>query len=368
MNTILDNQETIKKVDISDMLGDLVETSNYCRDAMKRAEQVNLSKEENPQNIVIVGMGGSAIGGEILKDWLRDTLPVPIEVCRDYVLPAYVNKNTLVLVNSYSGNTEETLSAFLTAIKRKSAVLAVTSGGQLKSFCKKLQVQHVTIPSGLQPRVAVPYMFFPLPVILEKMGILSDIDAELEEAIYVLEKMAKANAPHIPLKDNRAKQLAAELLGTIPVVYGFRQYACIAHRLKAQFNENSKIHSRSNVFPELNHNETVGYDAPESLNKNHSVILIRDQQEPPEIRNRIETTADLVLINANKVMEIKAKGEGKLAKMLSIMCIGDYTSVYLAILQKKDPTPVKIIDRVKSELAKKNRMKEQFEDELTRLK
>jgi glucose/mannose-6-phosphate isomerase len=271
-------------------------------------------------------------------------------------------------VNSYSGNTEETLSAFLAAIKRKSTVFAVTSGGQLKAFCKKLQVQHVTIPSGLQPRVAVPYMFFPLLVLLKNLGIISNIDDELEEAIYVLEKIAKANAPYIPLKDNRAKQLAAELLGTIPVVYGFRQYTCIAHRLKAQFNENSKIHSRSNVFPELNHNETVGYDAPERLNKNHSVILIRDQQEPPEIRNRIETTADLVLINANKVMEIKAKGEGKLAKMLSIMCIGDYTSVYLAILQKKDPTPVKIIDRVKSELAKKTRMKEQFEDELIQLK
>jgi glucose/mannose-6-phosphate isomerase len=368
MNTILDNQETIKKVDISDMLGDLFKTSDYCRDAIKRAEQVNLSKEENPRNIVIVGMGGSAIGGEILKDWLRNTLPIPIEVCRDYILPAYVNKNTLVLVNSYSGNTEETLSAFLNAIKRKCRVLAVTSDGQLKSFCKKLKVHHVIIPSGLQPRVAVPYLFFPLPVLLEKLGILSDIDAELEEAINVLEKVAKTNTPNIPLKDNRAKQLATEILGTIPVVYGFRQYTCIAHRLKAQFNENSKIHSRSNVFPELNHNETVGYDAPESLNKNHSVILIRDPQEPPEIRNRIETTADLVFDNANKVMEIEAHGEGKLAKMLSVMCIGDYTSVYLAIIQKKDPTPVKIIDRVKSELAKKTRMKEQFEDELTRLK
>jgi len=368
MVTVLDNQETVKKVDMSDMLGDLVKTSDYCRDAIKRAEQVNVPKKANPLNIVIVGMGGSAIGGEILKDWLRDTLPVPIEVCRDYVLPAYVNKNTLVLANSYSGNTEETLNAFLAAIKRKCTVFAVTSGGQLEAFCKKLQVPHVIIPSGLQPRVAVPYMFFPLPVLLEKLGILSDIDAELAEAIHVLENVAKANAPNVPSADNRAKQLAAELLGIIPVVYGFRQYTSIAQRLKAQFNENSKIHSRFNVFPELNHNETVGYDAPESLNKNQAVILIRDPQEPPEIRNRIETTADLVFSNANKVMEIEAEGEGKLAKMLSVMCMGDYTSVYLAILQNKDPTPVKIIDRVKGELAKKIRMKEQFEAELTRLK
>jgi glucose/mannose-6-phosphate isomerase len=367
MVNVLDNQVTLKKVDSSNMLGDLAKTTEYCRDAIKRAKQVDMPKIVNPQNIVIVGMGGSAIGGEILHDWLRDTLPIPVEVCRDYVLPAYVNKDTLVFGNSYSGNTEETLTAFLSAIKRKCAVLAVTSGGQLEEFCKKLHVPHVMIPAGLQPRVAVPYMFFPLPVLLEKLGILSNIEDELEEAIAVLEKVAKANSPTVPAGDNQAKQLAAELLRTIPVVYGFRQYTSIAHRLKAQFNENSKVPSRSNVFPELNHNETVGYDAPEALSKQHSVILIRDTQEPSEIRNRIETTTDLVFGRANKVMEIMAQGKGKLAKMFSVLCTGDYASVYLAILQNKDPTPVKIIDRVKGELAKKTRMKEQFEAELAKL-
>ena len=367
MVAVLDNQEMVKKVDRSDMLGDLVKTPDYCRDAIERAKRVTVPEKANPRNIVIVGMGGSAIGGEILHDWLRDTLPVPIEVCRDYVLPAYVNKDTLVLANSYSGNTEETLTAFLTAIQRKCTVLAVTSGGQLEAFCKKLHIPHVMIPSGLQPRVAVPYMFFPLPVLLEKLGILSNIEDELEEAITVLAKVAKANALTVPAGDNRAKQLAADLLGTIPVVYGFRQYTSIAHRLKAQFNENSKVHSRSNVFPELNHNETVGYDAPEALSKQQSVILIRDPHEPPEIRNRIETTTDLVFNRAKTVMEITAQGKGKLAKMFSVMCTGDYASVYLAILQNKDPTPVKIIDRVKGELAKKTRMKEQFEAELKKL-
>jgi glucose/mannose-6-phosphate isomerase len=368
MVTVLDNQETLKKIDMSDMLGDLVKTPSYCRDAIKRAKRLNVPKKVKPKNIIVVGMGGSAIGGEILKDWLRDTLPIPIEVCRDYVLPAYVNKDTLVFANSYSGNTEETLTAFLTAIKRKCTVLAVTSGGQLEAFCKKLQVPHVMIPSGLQPRVAVPYMFFTLPVLMEKLGILSDIEGELEEAITVLEALGKANAATVPTKNNKAKQLATDLLGTIPVVYGFRQYNSIARRLKAQFNENSKVHSRSNVFPELNHNETVGYDAPEALNNQQSIILIRDPQEPPEIRDRIETTTSLVFNRAKTVQEITAEGKGKLAKMFSVMCTGDYISVYLAILQNKDPTPVKIIDRVKSELAKKTRMKEQFEAELTKLK
>ena len=368
MVTFLDKPERVKEVDRSDMLGDLVKTPDYCRDAIKRAKQVSVPERVNPKNIVVVGMGGSAIGGEILHDWLRDTLPIPIEVCRDYTLPAYVNKDTLVFVNSYSGNTEETLTAFLAAIHRKCTVTAVTSGGQLGSFCKKLQVPHMIIPSGLQPRVAIPYMFFPLPVLMEKLGILSNIDDELEEAIQVLERVAKANSPDVPTANNRAKQLAQELMETIPVIYGFRQYSSIAQRLKAQFNENSKVPSKSEVFPELNHNETVGYEAPESLTKKMSIILIRDPEEPPEIRNRIETTTNLVFNRANKVLEITAEGTGKLAKMFSVMCTGDFASVYLAILQNRDPTPVNIIVRVKSELAKKTRMKEKFEAELAKLK
>jgi glucose/mannose-6-phosphate isomerase len=368
MVTVLDKPDRVKEVDKSDMLGDLVKTPDYCRDAIKRAKQVDVPEKVNPKNIVVVGMGGSAIGGEILHDWLRDTLSIPIQVCRDYTLPAYVNKDTLVFVNSYSGNTEETLTAFLTAIRRKCTVTAVTSGGQLESFCKKLQVPHPIIPEGLQPRAAIPYMFFPFPVLMERMGVISDIDDELEEAIQVLERVDKANAPDVPANKNRAKQLATELVDTIPVIYGFRQYSSIAQRLKAQFNENSKVPSKYEVFPELNHNETVGYEAPETLTKKMSIILIRDPQEPPEIRNRIETTTNMVFSRAEKVLEIWAEGKGKLAKMFSVMCMGDFASVYLAILQNKDPTPVKIIEMVKSELAKKSGMKEQFEAELAKLK
>lgn len=368
MVTILDNTEKIKKVDKSNMLGDLGKTPDYCRDAIERAKQVNVPETVNPKNIVVVGMGGSAIGGELLKDWLRDTLPIPIEVCRDYTLPAYVNKDTLVFANSYSGNTEETLTAFLTATQRKCTMLSVTSGGKLGAFCKKLQLPHVIIPSGLQPRVAVAYMFFPLPILMEKLGILSNIEVELEQTIAIIENVAKANAPEIPTEDNKAKQLADEIAGTIPVVYGFRQYSSVSHRLKAQFNENSKVPSKSEDFPELNHNETVGYDAPAEITKKFSVILIRDPQEPPELRNRIETTTDLVFNRAKKVLEINADGKGKLPKMFSVLFTGDFASVYLAILQNIDPTPVNIIVRVKNELAKKSGMKERFDAELAKLK
>jgi len=353
MVTLLDQPIKVKKIDKSDMLSHLMKTSDYCRDVVNRARQVEVPKKVKPKNIVIAGMGGSAIGGEILQDWLRDELSIPIDVCKDYVLPAYANKDTLFFANSYSGNTEETLSAFLEAIRRKCIAITITSGGHLLSFSKELQVPYVTIPSQLPPRAALPYLFFPFPVLMEKMGLLPNIEEELRETIQVIKKVGKENSPEVRVEDNPAKKLALELLGTIPIIYGFRQYQSVAHRLKTQFNENSKVPSKHDVFPELNHNETVGWEAPQTLTKNYSILLIRDHDEPPEIKHRIETTKSLVLHKAKKVLEIHARGEGKLAKMFSILCLGDFTSVYLAILQGVDPTPVKIIDEVKRELEKK---------------
>jgi glucose/mannose-6-phosphate isomerase len=367
MVTVLDNPMIIKKVDRSNMLGDLVKTPDYCRDAIERAQQVKVPSKIIPKNIVVIGMGGSAIGGEILHDWLRDTLPIPIEVCRDYTIPAYVNGDTLVFANSYTGNTEETLTAFLEALKRKSTIISISSGGLLVEFCNKINMPYVRIPKGLQPRAALPYLFFPFPILMQKMGIISNVETELTETIFNIENIVKANAPELLTANNKAKQIAENINETIPVIYGFRQYNSVAHRLKAQFNENSKLPSKSDAFPELNHNETVGYEAPEALNKKHSVIIIRDPQEPTEIRSRIETTKNLVLTRANKTLEIIADGKGKLEKMFSVLVTGDYASIYLAILQNKDPSPVKIIDKVKSELAKKSGMKQIFETELAKL-
>jgi glucose/mannose-6-phosphate isomerase len=355
------------EVDKSNMLADLAKTPSYCKDATQLAKRVNVPKGVNPKNIVVLGMGGSAIGGELLMDWLQDKLAVPIQICRDYILPAYVNKDTLVFVNSYSGNTEETLSAFLEAVKRKCTILAITSGGQLGQFCAKLKIPTVTVPKGLQPRAAVPYLFFPLAVLMQKLGLISGIEAELDETITVIETVGKANAPDVPVNVNKAKQVATEVVGTIPVIYGFRQYTGVANRIKCQFNENGKTPSKTETFPELNHNETVGYDAPKTLTKNLSILLIRDPQEPAELKNRIDATNELVFQKTTKTLLLTPQGASKLARMFSVIVIGDYASVYLAILQNKDPTPVKIIDQIKQELAKRSHMKEKFDQELAKL-
>jgi glucose/mannose-6-phosphate isomerase len=360
---VLDQLEKIKSIDKSNMLGHYVKTHKYCEDAVRLAKQVSISYGK-PQRILVAGMGGSAIGGEILRDWLMNELSIPIEVCRDYVLPAYVNKETLVFAISCSGNTEETLSAFVGAVKRGCMTITITSGGHLLSFSEKLHVPHLTIPRGLPPRATLPYLFFPLSILMEKLGILQSREKEIQETVRVVKKLSQENSPETPVKNNQSKKLALELGETIPVVYGFREYAAVANRLKTQFNENSKVPCKHEVFPELNHNEVVGWEASEALTKCFSILLIRDRNEPPEIKNRIEATKALALNKAQKVLEIYARGESKLARMFSVLQVGDFASVYLAILRNTDPTPVETINKIKEEMRKKFNVVEKLKKEI----
>lgn len=376
--TILDKPEELEKIDKSNMLNLCVKTHEYCQDAIQRAKKIKIPNEikvsekitikyKKPQNIIITGMGGSAIGGEILQDWLRDKLPIPIQICRNYTLPAYANRNTLVFAISHSGETEETLNAFIDAVRRKCMTITISSGGHLLSFSKKLQIPHVTIPNGRPPRAAIPYIFFPLPILLEKMDILSNTEKDIQEAIRVLKKVSEENAPYILTKTNLSKRLALQLKETIPAIYGFGQFRAIAHRMKTQFNENSKLFSTYNVFPELNHNEAVGWEVSEDLAKKFSVILIRDHNEPPEIKHRIEMTKLLALHKAQKVLEIYARGKGRLAKMFSVLLVGDLVSVFLAILRGVDPAPVKTIDLIKREMSRKFDVAGKLEGEIRKM-
>ena len=374
----LDDSRFLKSIDKSGMTELCLKTHELCKEAVTLAkrlrlpEKVQVSKSQcivyrKPKNVIVAGMGGSAIGGDLLHDWLLTRVSVPVEVCRDYYLPAYTNDETLVFIVSYSGETEETLSALLNAIKRKCMIIVIASGGTLISFAHKLHLPYLTVPSGLQPRVAVPYLFFPLAVAMEKIRLVSGIEKELEETPRVIEALAKENASEVPLKDNLAKKLAWELRSTIPVVYGFRQYRAVAGRFKSELNENSKIPAKWESFPELNHNDIVGWEAASKLTKEFTVVLIREENEPPEIKNRIETTKKLSLPKARKVFEIRARGKSVLARMFSVMFVGDLTSVYLAILLGVDPAPVKIITAMKKEMRKNYDIVESLREEIDEL-
>ena len=363
--SVLDDLDKIRNIDKSGMLALCVEVSKHYREAMKLAEKISFNNYK-PEMVIVAGAGGSAIGGELLKDWASDKTDVPIEVCREYSLPAYANENTLVFIVSYSGETEEALGVLLDAVRKNCMIVCISSGGQLLKFSKKLKLIHLRVPSGMAPRAALPYLFTPLPLFLERLGLISNVNVELSEAVKILEMAKDENSPNTSVSDNFSKKLASSLVETVPIVYGFGIYRAVAQRFKQQFNENSKVPSKWEFFPELNHNEIVGWEASRGLAENFSVVFIRDEDEPPEIRWRIEVTKELMSEKVERIFEVWSAGKSRLARMLFSVYIGDLVSVYLAVLQGVDPTPVKAITLLKEKI-KRSGVKEKTIIELDKI-
>ncbi len=360
--SVLDDELKISTVDRSDMLGIVERFPELCDDALSICSpfafpnEVTIGRERRvsyhtPRQVIVTGMGGSAIGGDILKDWLEDRVPIPIQVNREYHLPAYADPRSLVIAVSYSGNTEETLSAYLEAVERGCMTLSLSSGGLLEDFSRRLGLPHIQLPGEYPPRSALPYLFLPLVTGLQKLGIAASFETEIDEAVRVVRKLRDEVRRTTRTDTNPAKQLAMALRGSLPMVCGHGPFKAIALRIKTQFNENSKTPARMESFSELNHNETVGWSGSTELTKLFGIVLIRSKDEPPEIKARIEVTRRLIFDKgAQKVLEISTRGEGRLAQMLSAMYIGDSASVYLGILNGSDPTPIQIIEELKRQL------------------
>lgn len=360
--SLLDNSEKIHTIDKSEMLNFCVNAPIHYRKAVDIAEKMNINFSK-PEKIIIAGMGGSAIGGDLVKDWVRNQLKVPIEVNREYYLPQYADQKTLVLVISYSGDTEESLSAFLDALKRGCMIYCISSGGALLKYAKKYNVPYLVVPGGMPPRAALPYLLVPMLVFLEKSGLVLGVKEGLEETLKILDKICKENGPDNLLCENFAKNLAHNIGDSTPTVYGFDYFRSVALRFKQQFNENSKSPAKSEVFPEIDHNEIVGWETRGELTRWFSLIFIRDRNEANEIRSRIENTKNIVEQAGLMTFEIEAEGQSRLAKMISTVVIGDFVSVYLAILREVDPTPVRNIDYLKETL-KQNGVKNRIIKEL----
>lgn len=231
-------------------------------------------------------------------------------------------------------------------------IVCVSSSGRLRDFAVKLGLPHILVPSGMAPRATLPYLFMPLLTVLEMIGLIPNADSEMNETVRVLKQISSENSPAKALSSNISKTLASAIYGSIPVVYGFGFYRAVAQRFKTQFNENSKIPAKWESFPELNHNEIVGWEGVKDLAKCFSVILIRDANESVEIRTRIETTKKLMNKKNLNILEVHARGTGTLARMCSVVCLGDFASVYLAVLRGVDPTPVRTINVLKKKLAR----------------
>lgn len=362
--SILDDLEGMREIDKSNTLAFYINAANHYRESIKKAEKVKL-EYQTPENVVIAGMGGSAIGGEILKDFTRNTAQVPVEVSREYHLPAYASKKTLAIIASYSGDTEETLSSFLDALNRKCMVFCVSSGGNLIKYAKKLNVPYLQVRAEMPPRAALPHMLIPLISCIRNIND-TEFSNDFSEATKLLEKVSDENSPNKPSEKNFSKTLALNINGFVPAVYGFGPYRGVALRFKQQFNENAKIPAKWETFSELNHNETMGWEGARELAKCCAIVFLREEAEPVEIHSRIEITKSLMQPNVQNIFEVWAQGKSRLAKMLSTILTGDFTSVYLAMLRKVDPTPVNTVAVMKEKI-EQNGVKQKIINELEKI-
>jgi glucose/mannose-6-phosphate isomerase len=349
---MLDNLEDIKAIDNSGMLDILYKFPEQILEVATALKGFRILVLEGfqPTKIIVAGMGGSAIGGDILASVLTENAKLPIITVRDYTLPAIADDRTLVLACSYSGNTEETLSCVTTALERGCKIIGITSGGKLEEFCRANNLPVFPIPKGLPPRAAIAYLFFPMAVILEKLKLV-DIDVELTEMVDELIELRKILLPEIPTAENPAKLLAEKISTSIPVIYGHSYLNVIALRWRTQFNENSKMLAMASSFPEMNHNELVGWSAaPDEISKLFTVIILRSADEHPQVTKRIELTKNVMMDKAGNIFEIDAQGKSLLTRMLTTMYLGDYISVYIALLRGINPTPVAVIEELKKKL------------------
>ncbi len=319
-------------LDKSNMLEVLDNFPEQCKNALSLPEGITVKGEIT--SIVVCGMGGSAIGGDLLKSYVSNT-KLPVFVNRDYKVPKYVDNYTLVFVVSYSGNTEETLSAFNDARSKKANIIAITSGGELAKEAEKV----IKIPSGLQPRAATGYLFFPMLGILYNSNLVDVKNTDLNEMFTLLKQKEK-------IKD-KAQELSKKIQGKTPIIYSSELLKPVAYRWQTQINENAKYPAFHSTFSEMNHNEINAFRAMER-NK-FLAILLRDEKDNPRIKRRMDICKQIMEKNI-EVEEVKVQGSSFLARMFSTMYLGDYTSYYLALRERVDPTPVEVIEWLKKQL------------------
>jgi glucose/mannose-6-phosphate isomerase len=307
---------------------------------------------ENVSALVVTGLGGSAIGGDLARSIIGRNLKIPFLVSRDYDLPSFVGRSTLVMACSYSGNTEETLSAYQQARDAGATVVCITSGGQLESLAQTDGFPIFRLPGGLPPRAALGHSLVTLLVALEKLQIIPSVKKPIEEAIELLGSLSARYGVSSCESENRAKTMATALSGKIVAIYGSSGVMdAVAFRWRTQIEENAKNLALHQSVPEMNHNELVGWVYPEEVLKRVGVVLLRDKGDHPQVQRRFDLTAELVARKAGIVHEVWSEGDSLLSRILSTLYLGDFVSLYMAYLNKVDPTPVEVIDYLKKELA-----------------
>ena len=348
----LDDPAVIKRIDASDMLGRVRELPRQLALARRVAGGVELTdRHRDVDSILVLGMGGSAIGAELVAGIAGDRLRVPLLVHRDYGLPAWAGERTLVIAASHSGETVETLSAAAAARARGLPLVVVSTGGELGRIAAADGTPYLQYEAPGQPRAAIGFGLGLVHELLVNAGLLRSPDP-FGPAIEALESLLDRNAPSVETDANPAKQLAWSIFGRIPVVFGAGAMGPVAHRWKTQLNENAKAWAMFEPMPEANHNAIEGSLNPRELSDALYVVEVREPDEASDIAARYRVVEELLGERATNRSTVWAEGPSPLARVLTSVALGDLVSVYLAILYQTDPTPVTLLAMLKERLAR----------------
>jgi glucose/mannose-6-phosphate isomerase len=348
----LDGPRVYERLDPEGLIGRIRNLPHQCREAWERARVFKVPTAYwKVDRLVLLGMGGSAIVGDLLRSLAARRSRKAVFVCRGYEIPSLVNEKTLVVACSYSGETEETLAAFSQALRGPARKLVITAGGRLAGLAREYDIPLFLFDYKGEPRSALGYGLMPLLAIAEQVGMLRELDSEVAEAVTLMGELAQQLDTRVTAEGNPAKQLAGRLQTKVPIVYGAESLTEVAHRWKTQLNENSKVWAFYEELPEANHNAIVGYPLPrEAIDRLHVVLLYHPLLHP-RIILRYEATKDALAAAGVQHDVVEVQGRAPLSQMLTGILYGDFVSYYLAILNAVSPSPVAAITDLKHRLA-----------------
>jgi glucose/mannose-6-phosphate isomerase len=355
----LDNLERIQKIDAQNMLAEIEGLPDQLARAyaMKQNSEVFKTSEfwasdVSIKHVIIAGLGGSAIGGDLLSAYVADACPVPVIVHRDYGLPSFARgEGTLVICSSHSGNTEETLDSFDAAHRAGCRIICVSTGGELAARAKKANLPLVTFEHNGQPRAAVGFSFGLLLAVFVKLGLIPDQSDEVASAVKAMKESQKHLTPSMQTTHNPAKRYAGQLMGRWVTVFGAGRLTPVARRMKGQINEIAKAVANFEFIPEADHNALAGTLHPQEVIQPHTMnLFLRSPSDHPRNRIRIDLTKKIYMLEGPNTDFLDARGDTPLAHMWTLILFGDYMAFYLAISYGADPTPVDALVSFKNAL------------------
>jgi glucose/mannose-6-phosphate isomerase len=342
------NNDRIERVDRAGMLGEVLAQPLQLGDALWRAQSAGIRPRDMPGGLVVCGMGGSAIGGDLAMAALGDRATRPITVVRGYALESWIPPDSLVLCSSYSGETEETLACFEAAGAAGTQRVVLTTGGTLAELARAEGVPVIGVPAGMQPRAAVIYLTIGAMECAALCGAAPALHAEIDTATGLLEQLVEEWGPGGP-EDSLAKRVARGLSGTIPVIHGAASTVAVGRRWSTQINENAEAAAFWTELPEANHNQVCGWERGRAQAPFAGVFL-SDPDQHPRVQDRIDLMAAEVERTGAPAIKLESRGESRLERVLSLVLLGDIVSVYMAVVSGVDPTPVESIERFKQQL------------------